>query len=215
MTQVASLAEYLDARRAEVERALEEFLPTASQCPPIVADAMRYSIAAGGKRLRPMLVLASADAAASVLDSDPDAARALALPAACAIEMIHTYSLIHDDLPAMDDDYLRRLLASDTFIAVAAFEGITPIGAVAAYVLPKFEQARSEVYIYDLAVHEQHRRKGVATALIAELKKIAGEIDRCLLLARSEWQSEVARLEAAGWELPSCLKDSGSSNRTS
>jgi len=103
-----TFSEYLDARRAEVERALEEFLPTASQCPPIVADAMRYSIAAGGKRLRPMLVLASADAAASVLDSDPDAARALALPAACAIEMIHTYSLIHDDLPAMDDDELRR-----------------------------------------------------------------------------------------------------------
>jgi hypothetical protein len=51
---------------------------------------------------------------------------------------------------------------------------------------------------------------------LSELKKIAGEIDRCLLLARSEWQSEVARLEAAGWELPSCLKDSGSSsNRTS
>jgi aminoglycoside 3-N-acetyltransferase I len=72
-----------------------------------------------------------------------------------------------------DDDYLRRLLASDTFIAVATFDGTTLIGGLAAYVLPKFEQARSEIYIYDLAVHEQHRRAGVATALITELKRLA------------------------------------------
>ena len=74
-----------------------------------------------------------------------------------------------------DDDYLRRLLASDTFIAVATFDGTTLIGGIAAYVLPKFEQARSEIYIYDLAVHEQHRRKGVATALVTELKRLAAE----------------------------------------
>jgi aminoglycoside 3-N-acetyltransferase I len=72
-----------------------------------------------------------------------------------------------------DDDYLRDLLASDTFIAIAAFDGTTPIGGLAAYVLPKFEQARSEIYIYDLAVHEGHRRRGVATALITELRKLA------------------------------------------
>ena len=65
---------------------------------------MRYSLFAGGKRLRPLLTLAAADAVAP----DDPAAQAAALPAACAIEMIHTYSLIHDDLPAMDDDALRR-----------------------------------------------------------------------------------------------------------
>ena len=91
-----------------------------------------------------------------------------------------------------DDDYLRRLLASDTFIAVAAFEGITPIGAVAAYVLPKFEQARSEVYIYDLAVHEQHRRKGVATALIAELKKIEVERGAFIIYVQTEYGNDAA-----------------------
>jgi geranylgeranyl diphosphate synthase, type II len=69
-------------------------------CPAPVADAMRYSVTAGGKRLRPILCLASADA----VGGD----RALAMPAACAIEMIHTYSLIHDDLPAMDNDTMRR-----------------------------------------------------------------------------------------------------------
>ncbi len=69
---------------------------------------MRYSVMAGGKRLRPILVLAAADAVAAARGDDRAAARRLALPAACALEMIHTYSLIHDDLPAMDDDSLRR-----------------------------------------------------------------------------------------------------------
>jgi geranylgeranyl diphosphate synthase, type II len=95
-----ALAEYLDGRRAEIEAALERVLPCPPDCPAVVADAMRYSLTAGGKRLRPILCLASAD----TVGGD----RALAMPAACAIELIHTYSLIHDDLPAMDDDVLRR-----------------------------------------------------------------------------------------------------------
>jgi len=94
------LSEYLTARRVEVDAALERVLPAPPQCPAVVADAMRYSVMAGGKRLRPILCLASAEA----VGGD----RALAMPAACAIEFIHTYSLIHDDLPAMDDDTLRR-----------------------------------------------------------------------------------------------------------
>jgi aminoglycoside 3-N-acetyltransferase I len=74
-----------------------------------------------------------------------------------------------------DDEYLRRLLASDAFIAVASFEGPSLTGGLTAYVLPKFEQARTEIYIYDLAVDEQHRRQGIATALVTALKKIATE----------------------------------------
>jgi geranylgeranyl pyrophosphate synthase len=92
--------EYIDARRAEVERALADILPPVPQCPAFVHDAMAYSLLAGGKRLRPVLCLASADA----VGGD----RAMAMPAACAIELIHTYSLIHDDLPAMDNDTMRR-----------------------------------------------------------------------------------------------------------
>ena len=84
-----------------MDEALERWLPKPPACPAIVADAMRYSVFAGGKRLRPMLTIAAAEA----VDRD---ATLLALPAACAIEMIHTYSLIHDDLPAMDNDTLRR-----------------------------------------------------------------------------------------------------------
>ena len=70
-------------------------------------------------------------------------------------------------------DYLQRLLASDTFIALAAVKDDTVVGGLAAYELRKFEQERSEVYIYDLAVLEAHRRQGLATALIEELRTIA------------------------------------------
>jgi aminoglycoside 3-N-acetyltransferase I len=72
-----------------------------------------------------------------------------------------------------DDPYLRRLLERDTFVAIAALAGARVIGGLVGYVLPKLEQARSELYIYDLAVAEAHRRRGVATGLIAQLKRLA------------------------------------------
>lgn len=103
-----SFESYLDARRKEVEGALESFLSTPPDTPAVVADAMRYSLLGGGKRLRPLLVLASAEGVAQAIGAPESAARDLAMPAACALEMIHTYSLIHDDLPSMDDDDLRR-----------------------------------------------------------------------------------------------------------
>jgi geranylgeranyl pyrophosphate synthase len=99
-----ALEVYLEARRNEIEAALAHYAPQPPETPAAVADAMRYSLMAGGKRLRPLLTLAAAEAVAGMVDR----ARALAMPAACAIEMIHTYSLIHDDLPAMDDDLVRR-----------------------------------------------------------------------------------------------------------
>ena len=97
---MTSLAEYLEACRAEIDAALDAALPRPPDCPAVVADAMRYSVTAGGKRLRPVLCLASAEAVGG--------SRADAMPAACAVELIHTYSLIHDDLPAMDNDTMRR-----------------------------------------------------------------------------------------------------------
>jgi geranylgeranyl pyrophosphate synthase len=118
------LADFLDRARARVDAALERYLPSPATCPAIVAEAMRYSVFAGGKRLRPILTLA----AAAAVEGSPEGLRysdavphgssgvaqgfspalEAALPVACAIELIHTYSLIHDDLPAMDDDTLRR-----------------------------------------------------------------------------------------------------------
>jgi geranylgeranyl diphosphate synthase type II len=100
-----TLAAYLDARRAMVEAALPAMLPAPPDAPAVIDAAIRYSLFGGGKRLRPLLVLAAAEAVAG---PDLERARELAMPAACAVEMIHTYSLIHDDLPAMDDDSLRR-----------------------------------------------------------------------------------------------------------
>jgi geranylgeranyl pyrophosphate synthase len=100
--------EWLDTRRADVERALDTFLPRPPAVPAVIADAMRYSLLGGGKRLRPLLVIASAEGAADAIGASQAAARDTAMPAACALEMIHTYSLIHDDLPSMDDDDLRR-----------------------------------------------------------------------------------------------------------
>jgi geranylgeranyl diphosphate synthase type II len=106
------LQAWLGRRTGEVEAALDAFLPRPPACPPALAAAMRYSLFAGGKRLRPALALASAEAVAATSrpgeEGDEAEAIRLALPAACALEMIHTYSLIHDDLPSMDNDMLRR-----------------------------------------------------------------------------------------------------------
>lgn len=104
---VASLGEYLDVRRTQIDAALARFLPDPPHSPPGLSAAMRYSLHAGGKRLRPILTLAAAEAVAGA-SAGVEQAIIVALPAACAVELIHTYSLIHDDLPAMDDDSLRR-----------------------------------------------------------------------------------------------------------
>src|SRR6185369_16878249 len=90
------------------DEALDRYLPVPPLCPALLSEAMRYSVFAGGKRLRPILTLAAADAIARAAGSSSTVALDLSLPAACAVELIHTYSLIHDDLPAMDNDTLRR-----------------------------------------------------------------------------------------------------------
>jgi len=94
------LKAYLKARAAEVDAALDAFLPKAKERPATIHAAMRYSVFAGGKRLRPVLCLAAAEACGGEISN--------ALAPACAVELMHTYSLVHDDLPAMDDDDLRR-----------------------------------------------------------------------------------------------------------
>jgi geranylgeranyl pyrophosphate synthase len=94
-----NFADQFDTYRQRVERGLDALVPAAGTRPARLHTAMRYSLQAGGKRLRPVLVLATAE----VFGAKPDA-----LPAAVALECIHTYSLIHDDLPCMDNDDLRR-----------------------------------------------------------------------------------------------------------
>jgi geranylgeranyl diphosphate synthase type II len=91
---------YLTRVSARVERALDKLLPSATTEPATIHKAMRYSLFAGGKRIRPVLCLAACEAVGGKI--------ADAMPLACAVECVHTYSLIHDDLPCMDDDDLRR-----------------------------------------------------------------------------------------------------------
>src|SRR5881409_1590124 len=98
--QSFDLQVYLADRTEAVNRALDRFLPRATTRPATIHKAMRYSLFAGGKRLRPALCLAAATACGGHEEE--------ALPLACAVECIHTYSLIHDDLPAMDNDDYRR-----------------------------------------------------------------------------------------------------------
>ncbi|HSP45348.1 MAG TPA: farnesyl diphosphate synthase, partial [Chthoniobacterales bacterium] len=132
------LKRYIVARQKQVDRALDRFLPKATVSPATIHKAMRYSLFAGGKRLRPILCLAAAEACGGHTTG--------ALPHACTVECIHTYSLIHDDLPSMDNDDLRRgrptchkvfgdaiaILAGDALLTVA-FEIATHAGPVSRY----------------------------------------------------------------------------------
>lgn len=94
------LSAYLEARKKIIDEALERYLSGEDNYPPVIFKAVRYSVFAGGKRIRPILCMASAEAVGGNVES--------ILPVACSLELIHTYSLIHDDLPAIDDDDYRR-----------------------------------------------------------------------------------------------------------
>jgi geranylgeranyl diphosphate synthase type II len=94
------LKQYLHERKNLIDKSLQTYLPPEDQYPPLLHRAMHYSVFAGGKRIRPILHLGIVDAAGGDIEA--------CVPFACALELIHTYSLIHDDLPAMDDDDLRR-----------------------------------------------------------------------------------------------------------
>ena len=107
MSHAAPLAAYFDALRVEIDAALARVIARLG-APALVAEAMGYAVLGGGKRLRPCLTLASASAVAPTVHMDEHSAESLALPAAVAVELVHAYSLVHDDLPAMDNDTLRR-----------------------------------------------------------------------------------------------------------
>ena len=107
MTAPTTLADHLGVLRGEVEAALARVLQRLA-APSAIAAPLAYALGSPGKRLRPCLTLIAAETVAARHGGTPEEARTLALPAACAIEMIHTYSLVHDDLPAMDNDDLRR-----------------------------------------------------------------------------------------------------------
>jgi len=172
MTDVRSstLATFLVDTRSHVDSALERFLPGPPACPALLTDAMRYSLLGGGKRLRPLLAVAAADAiarrtGAPVLE--------LALPAACALEFIHTYSLIHDDLPAMDNDTMRR---GRPTAHVVFGEGIAILAGDALLTDAFSLLAREPALSADVAAEELSRRKLETVAIVAEAAGAAGMV---------------------------------------
>lgn len=161
------LQKYLKDRGARVDRALGRLLPKEQVPPPTIHKAMRYSIFAGGKRLRPVLCLAAAEACGGSVSD--------ALPLACAVECIHTYSLIHDDLPCMDDDDFRRgrptshkvfgegvaVLAGDALLTVA-FEMVA-------------KARSSRRYSHAEMVRELARASGSLSLIAGQVADLEGE----------------------------------------
>jgi len=114
----------IEAYRSRIDDALQSYTQFDEDCPETLAEAIRYCLLAPGKRFRPLLVLVAAEMCGGSIED--------AIPAACAVEMIHNYSLIHDDLPAMDDDDLRRgrptcHIAFDEATAVLAGDALIPM----------------------------------------------------------------------------------------
>jgi geranylgeranyl diphosphate synthase type II len=133
-----TLAEHIAHQQKRIDQALDRWVPPESQDPAIIHKAMRYSLYAGGKRVRPLLAIAAADA----ISGDPAGVE----DAACALELIHTYSLIHDDLPALDNDDLRRGRATCHKVfgdAMAILAGDALL-TLAFEVLSKLEDASAE-----------------------------------------------------------------------
>lgn len=112
-----------------------------------------------------------------------------------AFDQVETY-----EQATPSDEYLAALLGKPHFIAIAALSGERVVGGLAAYVLEKFEQERSEIYIYDLAVLEEHRRRGVATRVIGELKRIAAALGAYVIFVQADLEDgpAIALYESLG-----------------
>ncbi len=164
------LAAYLAAETTIIDAALDRLLPPAKSWPNRLHEAMRYAIFGGGKRLRPVLVRAACGAAGGDVE--------LALEPACAVELIHTYSLVHDDLPAMDNDVLRRGRAT---VHVAFDEALAILAGDALLTL-----AFQVLATYPVGITWAQRR-AAACALLAEAAGSAGLVG-----------GQVEDLEAAG-----------------
>jgi len=162
------LGSYLETRRREVDAALDRALPPADAPPPVIHAAMRYAVFAGGKRLRPILVLAGCESTGG----DASAAHALA----CAVEMVHTYSLVHDDLPALDDDDLRRGRPT----VHRAFDEATAILTGDALLTAALEVALGANESDDAAAMRRLEASRILLAAIGTSGMIGGQVDDLL-----------------------------------
>jgi aminoglycoside 3-N-acetyltransferase I len=128
----------------------------------------------------------------------PPTIRALdAADASVLRRMLAMFGAAFEDLPTYTraqprDAYLEGLLRTETFLAVAALQGNEVVGGIAAYVLPKFEQERSEIYIYDLAVAHAYRRRGIATAMLDELRRIGASRGAYVMFVQADYGDDAA-----------------------
>ncbi len=167
-----NLTAYLRSRQKQIDRALDRFLPKENAPPPTIHKAMRYSLFAGGKRLRPILCLAAAESCKGEMSK--------ALPLACAMECIHTYSLVHDDLPSMDNDDFRRGRATchkvfGDGIAVLAGDALLTVAfEIAARAKPTRRYSMSEI-LREISTAAGSRKliAGQVADLEAEGKKVS------------------------------------------
>jgi geranylgeranyl diphosphate synthase type II len=167
-----NLTLYLKSRQRMIDHALDRFLPKENAAPPTIHKAMRYSLFAGGKRLRPILCLAAAEGCKGRMRD--------ALPLACAMECIHTYSLVHDDLPSMDNDDFRRGRATchkvfGDGIAVLAGDALLTVAfEIAARAKPTRRYSMSEMF-REISIAAGSRRliAGQVADLEAEGKKVS------------------------------------------
>ena len=173
------LKKYLSEKKKIIDEALDRYLPKEDGPAQDLIKAMRYSLFAGGKRLRPILCIASAEAVGGSLDA--------VLPAACALEFIHTYSLIHDDLPVMDDDELRRGLPTNHMVfgeavALLAGDGLLTeaFRLMCSAELVKRAPAESIVRVVEL-VAEAAGYKGMVAGQVADIQAEGKQADRELV----------------------------------
>jgi geranylgeranyl diphosphate synthase type II len=166
------MKDYLVPRQKMVDAALQAYLPRLSTKPTTIHKAMRYSMFAGGKRLRPILCLAAGECCGGAVSA--------ALPLACAVECIHTYSLIHDDLPCMDDDDLRRGMPTShkvfgEAIAVLAGDALLTLAFELAGEVPGWPRYPLKHIIRELAVASGSRNliAGQVVDLESEGKRVS------------------------------------------
>jgi geranylgeranyl diphosphate synthase type II len=186
VSAAGELGGWLDSRRRAVETALDRyvpdtgaasavqrFVPASQRAPARVAEAMRYSLFAGGKRLRPILALASAEAVGERVGATEAASGELAMPVACALELIHTYSLIHDDLPAMDDDTMRR---GRPTAHIVFGEGLAILAGDALLTEAFALLAREPAHCAQVPADELNSRKLQTAAIVADAAGAAGMV---------------------------------------
>lgn len=151
---MSDLKTYLAQRCQTIDAALDQCIPSAETRPVSLHKAMRHSVFAGGKRLRPILTLAAAEACGGTMEQ--------AMPSACAVECLHTYSLIHDDLPCMDDDDMRR--------------GVPTCHIVFGEAIALLAGDALQALAFELTAQTPATSRHTAASLVSELARTAGSL---------------------------------------